>query len=96
METSLYTATSAVRIIVVHRAPPSQLYDQPHALLYTMFYDDFSDLLQRYICYIVMKLIILGDFNFHVSKLSERLNALFMHGYARLVQHYSTCICPNS
>jgi exonuclease III len=66
METLFYLSSSLIRTVIVYRPPISTA----NGLTYNQFYSDFSTLLERLVSS-SGKLIIAGDFNFHVEDSSD-------------------------
>ena len=60
LETQLSFREGSVHLVAIYRPPPSQR----NQLTAGMFFDEFSDLLERYAC-VPGDLILTGDFNFH-------------------------------
>ena len=73
METLIRSPSTVLRIGIVYRPPPSA----ENGLTVNMFFDEFSDLLER-LAVSSGKLVLLGDFNFHVDDLTNPQAARFL------------------
>ena len=74
LEVKLHTASTVVRIAVVYRPPSSKV----NKLTSAQFFHDFNDLLEHF-SVSSGRLLIMGDFNFHVNEPSrDRLAAKFL------------------
>lgn len=62
MEAVVHSSTAVLRLIIIYR-PPQFKKNGPTA---TVFFNEFADLLERYPIS-TGRLLILGDFNFHVD-----------------------------
>ena len=70
----LHTASIVVRIAIVYRPPSSKV----NKLTSAQFFHDFNDLLEHF-SFSSGRLLIMGDFNFHVNEPSrDRLAAKFL------------------
>lgn len=73
METLIRSPSTVLRIGVVYRPPPSA----ENGLTVNMFFDEFADLFER-LAVSSGKLVLLGDFNFHVDDPTNPQAARFL------------------
>ena len=84
METLLRSPTTVLRIGVLYRPPPST----QNGLTVSLFFDEFPALLER-LAVASGKLLLLGDFNFHIDDTTNRQASNFLEllNNHNLVQH---------
>lgn len=74
MDVLVKYANTCTRLVILYRPPPSK----ENGLKENDFFSDFNSLLER-LAITSSKLLITGDFNFHVNKPSETYAKKFLH-----------------